>query len=106
MGFLPLSPMEITDPLLKKKSLPSPKKSVDRLNKSVSTPVVFFQRIDRALQSVPRLKIGKHISAAKPVDRLFGITDHIEHMIPFCLSVISFIEEAVLKRVSILKLIH
>src|SRR5690625_6038524 len=80
--------MEITDLLLIKKTLLSPKKSVDRLNKSVSTPVVFFQRIDRSLQSVPRLKIGKHISAAKPVDRLFGITDHIEHMIPFCLSVI------------------
>src|SRR5690625_4641033 len=43
MGCLPLLRMEITDLLFIKKTLLSPKKSVDRLNKSVSTPVGFFQ---------------------------------------------------------------
>src|SRR5690625_2128971 len=43
MGCLPLLRMEITDLLFIKKTFRSPKKSVDRLNKSDSTPVGFFQ---------------------------------------------------------------
>lgn len=66
----------------------------------------FWQRDVAAFSRLPRLQVGKDISAAEGVDRLFRVANHEESGIAVILGdTVDRIENPVLHRIGILELI-